>query len=77
MPPITTSFTVIVNRETLTFDSMTTPVLMWEEKGDTIAVLARPRDMNVQIYFSASTGQGTWTLSGVPGQASGEVAFNK
>lgn len=71
--PIPGAFNVKWDRETLTFGSLTTPVLLWDAKGTSLGVFARPNGMNVQIVFDTSTGQGTWTLSGLPGQANGKL----
>lgn len=72
--PVADSFAVQWNQQALTFGSMTTPVLAWNEKDGAIGVFARPRGMNLQIVFNPSTGTGTWILSGEPGQATGSVA---
>ena len=71
--PIPAAFNVKWDRETLTFGSLTTPVLIWDAKGTSLGVFARPNGMNVQIVFDTATGQGTWTLSGLPGQANGKL----
>ena len=75
--PIPSAFDVKWDRETLTFGSLTTPVLIWDAKGTSLGVFARPNGMNVQIVFDTSTGQGTWTLSGLPGQATGKLTATR
>lgn len=75
--PIPESFKVKWDRETLTFGSLTAPVLIWDMKGTALGVFARPNGMNVQIVFDTATGQGTWTLSGLPGQATGSVTATR
>lgn len=75
--PIPDAFNVKWDRETLTFGSLTTPVLIWDAKGTSLGVFARPNGMNVQIVFDTATGQGTWTLSGLPGQANGKLTATR
>jgi hypothetical protein len=75
--PIPNEFKVTWNRETLTFGSLSSPVLSWDLQGTTLGVFARPNDMNVQIVFDTATGLGSWTLSGRPGQAKGSITAQR
>src|SRR5262245_28257564 len=72
-PPIPESFKVRLTRESLTFGPLTSPVLIWEQKGDTIGAFARPDGMNLQILFNVNDGKGSWTLTGIPGEAAGTL----
>jgi hypothetical protein len=72
-PVVPQSFKVQWNRVTLTFDQLTAPVLTWQPQESSIGIFARPQGMNLQIVFDTKTGLGTWTLSGVQGQAAGTV----
>ena len=76
-PPIPPAFTVKWNREELTFGPITAPILIWEPKGDTIGLFARPNGMNIQIVFNVTDGTGTWSLSSAQGQATGTVAVQR
>jgi hypothetical protein len=71
------TFKVQWNHDTVTFGSMSAPVLIWQEKNNSIGVFARPSGMNLQIVFDSTTGRGTWTLSGVQGQAVGSVTVER
>jgi hypothetical protein len=75
--PVPGEFKVKWDRETLTFGSLSAPVLAWDLKGTTLGVSARPNDMNVQIVFDTATGRGNWTLSGRPGQATGSLTAER
>ena len=75
--PIPDEFKVKWDRDTLTFGSLSAPVLAWDLKGTTLGVFARPNDMNLQIVFDTATGRGTWTLSGQPGQATGSLTAER
>lgn len=75
--PIPDAFTVKWDRETLSFGSLTTAVLIWEATGTSLGVFARPNGMNVQIVFDTATGQGTWTLTGPQGQANGKLTATR
>jgi hypothetical protein len=68
---------VQLNRETITFGTLTAAVLAWEQKNATVGVFARPNGMTLQIVINSATGKGTWTLSGEPGQAVGTLAVEK
>jgi len=72
-PPIPESFKVRLTRESLAFGPLTSPVLIWEQKGDTIGAFARPDGMNLQILFNVNDGKGSWTLTGIPGEAAGAL----
>ena len=75
--PIPASFKVEWTRETLTFGPLTSPVLIWEPKGDVIGIFARPNAMNVQILFNVTTGKGSWTLTSAQGQAAGVLTVER
>jgi hypothetical protein len=56
-----------------TFGDLSATVILWQENNGSIGIFAQPNGLNLQIVFSMSTGTGTWTLSGEPGQASGTL----
>jgi hypothetical protein len=72
-PPASGTFPVKWDRTTVSFGDLTASVALWEETNGSIGIFARPNGLNLQIVFNPSTGAGTWTLSGEPGQASGTV----
>ena len=78
-PPVlpNASFEVKWNPESVTFGPLVAPVLIWEPKGNTIGLFARPNGMNLSIVFDSTTGRGTWTLAGVQGQAVGSVTVER
>jgi hypothetical protein len=76
-PVLTESFDVQVNRESITFGTMTAAVLAWEQKDATLGVFARPNGMNLQIVLDSTSGKGTWMLSGEAGQATGTLTVKK
>jgi len=76
-PALPDSFKVQLNRETITFGTLTAAVLAWEQKDATLGVFARPNGMNLQIVLDSTSGKGTWTLSGHAGQAVGTLALEK
>jgi hypothetical protein len=53
------------------------PVLIWQENNGLIGIFAKPKDLNLQIVFDPATGKGSWTLSGIPGQASGTLTVER
>jgi hypothetical protein len=69
--PIPATFEIAWDRNTLTIDTLAAPVLIWDQKGTTLGIFAKPNGMSVQIVFDTATGRGSWTISGMPGQASG------
>ena len=48
-------------------------MLIWQENNGHIGIFSKPNDLSLQIVFDPTTGKGTWTLSGIPGQASGTL----
>jgi hypothetical protein len=71
------SFNVQWDRETVTFGPLTAAVVIWQPQNSSIGIFARPRGMNLQIVFDPTTGRGTWTLSGVQGQAVGALRVER
>jgi hypothetical protein len=71
--PASGTFAVKWDRKTIAFGDLTASVVLWEETNGSIGIFAKPDGLNLQIVFNASTGVGTWTLSGEPGQASGTL----
>lgn len=69
--PIPADFRVEWAPETLTFGPLTAAVLLYDAKGSTVGVFAKPNGLSVQVVFDTATGRGSWSLSGMPGQASG------
>ena len=69
------TFTVKFDRTTITFGDLSAPVLLWQttDGSGLIGVFARPNGLNLQIVFDPADGKGMWTLSGIPGQASGTL----
>lgn len=76
-PTLPESFRFQLNRETITFGTLTTAVLVWEQKDAALSAFARPNGMNLQIVLDSATGKGTWTLSGEAGQAMGTLTLEK
>jgi hypothetical protein len=76
-PPVPQSFTVKWDRTTITFGTLSAPVLLWEATNGQIGIFAKPNGLSLQIVFDTTTGKGTWTLSGDPGQASGTVTVER
>ena len=75
--PLAESFAVKFDRNTITFGSLTTPVLLWNEENSLVGVFGRPNGSNLQIVFDRTTGKGNWTLDGVPGNATGSLTLQK
>jgi hypothetical protein len=72
--PVSGTFQIRWDRQTITFGDLTANVTLWQETNGSIGIFAKPNGLNLQIVFNTSTGAGTWTLSGEPGQASGTLA---
>ena len=71
--PVSGSFQIKWDRQTITFGGLTATVDLWEEKNGALGIFARPNGLNLQIVFNTTTGAGSWTLVGEPGQASGTL----
>ena len=71
--PLASSFSVKFDKSSITFGNMTAPVALWNEENDLAGVFARPNGSNLQIVFNLKTGKGTWTLDGIPGNATGSL----
>jgi hypothetical protein len=76
---VANTFPVKWDRATVTFGDLNAPVLLWQVADGTglIGIFARPNNLNLQIVFDPVTGKGTWTLAGIPGQASGSVTVER
>ena len=61
----------------MTFGDLKATVVLWEETNGSIGIFAKPNGLNLQIVFEASTGAGTWTLSGEAGEASGSLKVER
>jgi len=71
------SFAVKFDRSTITFGSIAADVALWNVDNTMIGVFARPNGWNLQVVFDVTTGKGTWTLDGIPGNASGTIAVRQ
>ena len=76
-PVLPATFKVQWDRQNVTFGPLSAPVSIWQEQNGSIGLFARPNGMNLQIVFETSTGRGTWTLSGIEGQAVGSVSVER
>ena len=71
--PVSGSFQIKWDRQTVTFGTLTATVDAWEQTNGSLGIFARPNGLNLQIVFDTMTGAGSWTLAGEPGQASGTL----
>jgi hypothetical protein len=78
-PILPNSFDVKWDRATVTFGNLSAPVQLWEVADATglTGIFAKPNGLSLQIVFDPATGKGTWSLSGIPGQASGTVTVQR
>jgi hypothetical protein len=75
--PVPSSFQVKWDRKMVTFGDLTASVILWEETNGSIGIFAQPAGLNLQIVFDTTTGVGSWTLSGLSGQASGTLMVER
>ena len=71
--PVSGLFQIKWDRQTVTFGALTATVDAWEQTNGSLGIFARPNGLNLQIVFDTTTGAGSWTLAGEPGQASGTL----